>query len=238
LLPVLLRGGREEVVMTTTEPGDDEVHSLHEDHRRLTRARLINAGAAVFRRKGYSATSTQHIVDEAKVSRGTFYLHFKGKAEVLEEVFEQNHQLPAIELVRDLVPPDGKLDLLHLQAWIGRYVDLYADTCLIVRAWIQGEGKEGAKLGPAHARLFDRWIDAIASAVRDTRAQLGFDTPLDDARLRGVLMFAELERYCYYTLIRQFDVGDRDRAIELLARGWYQLLSEGAAANKRRARAR
>src|SRR3984957_20872964 len=85
----------EEVVLTKLSET-----SLREDHRQVTRNRILDAAAGVFAKRGYSGTSTADIVDAAGLSRGTFYLHFKNKAEVLIEVVTRSHLEPAFELVR------------------------------------------------------------------------------------------------------------------------------------------
>ena len=45
---------------------------------------ILRAAAAVMIRQGYDKTTMNDIADEAGVSRGTVYLHFKGKEELFE----------------------------------------------------------------------------------------------------------------------------------------------------------
>jgi TetR/AcrR family acrAB operon transcriptional repressor len=45
---------------------------------------LLNAAAAVIIRQGYDKTTMSDIADEAGVSRGTVYLYFQGKEDLLE----------------------------------------------------------------------------------------------------------------------------------------------------------
>ena len=45
---------------------------------------ILRAAAAVIIRQGYDKTTMSDIADEAGVSRGTVYLHFKGKEELFE----------------------------------------------------------------------------------------------------------------------------------------------------------
>ena len=45
---------------------------------------ILRAAAAVIVRQGYDKTTMSDIADEAGVSRGTVYLHFKGKDELFE----------------------------------------------------------------------------------------------------------------------------------------------------------
>lgn len=205
---------------------DDQVGlSLRDEQRQVTRARLIRAGAEVFQRRGYSATSTQDIVDEAGVSRGTFYLHFKSKAEVLVEVFLAMHQDPVTEMLDALDPDGNDLTVAHLGAWLAEYMSFYESTRLVMRAWIQGEGKEGAKLGPKHTELLHAWIERMAAVVRRIRQAQGIKESVKGSELRALIMFSELERFCYYAFIKGLEV-DRDSARRIIARSWHRLLTD------------
>lgn len=57
--------------------------SLREAQRELTRKRLLDAALEVFDEHGYNATTLDAIAERAGVNRGTIYLHFKNKAEIL-----------------------------------------------------------------------------------------------------------------------------------------------------------
>lgn len=62
------------------------VSPIREQQRAFTRERLVRAGAEVFERKGYLAVTVDDIVGAAGASRATFYLHFRTKADVLNEL--------------------------------------------------------------------------------------------------------------------------------------------------------
>ena len=52
------------------------------------RERLLQATIKVFSTKGYHAARIEDIIAEAKVGKGTFYLHFKGKEEVFAALLD------------------------------------------------------------------------------------------------------------------------------------------------------
>jgi AcrR family transcriptional regulator len=54
-----------------------------------TRARLIQAAASVFARRGFQAATVEEIADEAGYSHGAVYSNFAGKEELFLAVFEQ-----------------------------------------------------------------------------------------------------------------------------------------------------
>ncbi|WP_457601482.1 TetR/AcrR family transcriptional regulator [Hydrogenivirga sp.] len=73
-----------------------------------TRGRLIEAAKRVFSEKGYYNAQISHIIDEAGVARGTFYLYFKSKEEILKELLKEvveelKERIRVVDLSRDPV---------------------------------------------------------------------------------------------------------------------------------------
>ena len=61
--------------------------ATNEERRAVTRAKLIQAGRKHFAREGYEGAHTNRILEQAGVSRGAMYHHFKNKQELFEAVF-------------------------------------------------------------------------------------------------------------------------------------------------------
>ncbi len=55
----------------------------HQRQRLRTRKQLIQAAVELTLEKGYEAVTVQDITDRADLGRGTFYIHFKDKEDVL-----------------------------------------------------------------------------------------------------------------------------------------------------------
>ncbi len=64
----------------------------HARRRMQTRQRLIQATLQLVLDKGFDAISIQDITDKADLGRGTFYIHFKDKEEVVWTAFEEMYQ--------------------------------------------------------------------------------------------------------------------------------------------------
>lgn len=60
-----------------------------------TRSALIETARSWFATNGYAATSTPTIADEAGVSRGALYHHFKDKSELFRAVVEREYAIVA-----------------------------------------------------------------------------------------------------------------------------------------------
>jgi TetR/AcrR family transcriptional repressor of nem operon len=66
------------------------------DHKRQTRERILGAAAALFRRRGYSATGVDAVMASANLTAGAFYSHFRSKqfllAKALDTAFRQSRR--------------------------------------------------------------------------------------------------------------------------------------------------
>ncbi|MDT5247624.1 MAG: hypothetical protein QOJ28_258 [Mycobacterium sp.] len=69
--------------------GKPESRRTQAERTAATRARLLEAGRALFATDGYAAVSTQAIVDAAGVTRGALYHQFDDKAGLFDAVYEE-----------------------------------------------------------------------------------------------------------------------------------------------------
>ncbi len=80
---------------TTTPPSNPESRPVslpvtrHARRRLQTRQHLIETTLQLILEKGFEAISIQDITDRADLGRGTFYIHFKDKEEVVWTAFEE-----------------------------------------------------------------------------------------------------------------------------------------------------
>jgi AcrR family transcriptional regulator len=78
---------------------DSEAPNRFERHKQRTRQLLMRATLELISEKGYEEVSVQDITDRADLGRGTFYLHFKNKEEVLWMILEEyfNRETTAVD---------------------------------------------------------------------------------------------------------------------------------------------
>jgi AcrR family transcriptional regulator len=70
--------------------------------KRRTRQQLRDAAVALVLERGYDAVSIQDITDRADVGRGTFYLHFRDKQEVIAVAIQDAFEVLALHSMAPL----------------------------------------------------------------------------------------------------------------------------------------
>ena len=61
----------------------------NQDRYDATRRALLDSARQLFAQHGYAGTNTSDVVDQANVTRGALYYHFRDKAELFEAVAEE-----------------------------------------------------------------------------------------------------------------------------------------------------
>ncbi len=74
---------------TRTRPASPKVERRAHLDKHARRQQILEASRTVFARRGYHQTTIDHIVAEAGVARGTFYLYFEDKRSVFSELIDR-----------------------------------------------------------------------------------------------------------------------------------------------------
>lgn len=186
--------------------------TLREAHREVTRARLAEAAIECFSAAGYVATTIDDITVAAGMTRATFYLHFKSKADIVQEVsryLDSEYEPVYASLVRLAEAPtaDG------IEAWLG----------MTIRTW-ERTGRASAAL--TEAALLEEPVRAVqqASFERDIELlsaalQKGGRWNPAQAKARAVVLFSQLQQLFLRWSLHGWDV-DRDEITAVLTRMW------------------
>jgi AcrR family transcriptional regulator len=195
--PTLARGGA---------PTKDRV--LRPRGQRTLR-RLLDAGEAVFERRGYEAARVDDIVREAHTSHGTFYLYFANKEDLFRALALDVAEEMA-GLARSLGPiGPGAAGYRALRGWLEGLADLYERRRAVLQAWTEAE-THGSEFGRIGTDLVTEFARTLAERV-DSEATVDLDRPI--AALALVAMF---ERFLYFVAAHQLDVG-REETLDTLA---------------------
>lgn len=162
--------------MDTTPP------SRHERRRLRTRKLLIQTTLQLILTKGYGAISIQEITDQADLGRGTFYLHFKDKEDVVwtayRELFNELEQAAHKQFDRNL-PQVEYYGLLNIFRHAEENRDLY-------RVMFGGQGS-----ATLTGRVQDLMAQAFLEDIRNAPAppDINFNLPeeLEAQLLTGVI---------------------------------------------------
>ena len=82
-----------------------------EERSRRTREAILNAAAACFAKKGYSACTIQDIIERANLSKGALYGHFRSKEELFKAMIGIEHG-NGVERARALAKEPPYLDAI------------------------------------------------------------------------------------------------------------------------------
>lgn len=93
----------------------------------IRREELMDAAQALFLEKGFAATSVDEIVKQADVAKGTFYLQFKTKEDVLVALRERFVTTFCERLTKAMDGPPAEAWGRRLDAWIETVVHGYLD---------------------------------------------------------------------------------------------------------------
>lgn len=156
--------------------------------RAATRARLIDASAVVFARRGFAAASVEEITATAGLSRGAFYAHFDAKEDLLMSVLEQM-TANLDEFIRSTLEADASLHGLMTGLKGVRAGNSRGD-----RQWLllYGELRQQALRDPVvQGKLVDHYqrvLDVLCGLIDTNAALLGVSLPVPTLTLARLLL--------------------------------------------------
>ncbi len=128
-----------------------------------TRERILDVGATLFRRQGYTATGVKQIVTEAETPSSSLYHFFpNGKDQLAREIIHSSGQTyqQLVEFVFDASPDilTGVRNCFAGAAETLRQTD-YADACPIATVALE-VASTNEPLRKATAEVFESWIES------------------------------------------------------------------------------
>ena len=100
--------------------GDSPVHAPRQRRKEARPQELLAAALALFAEKGFAATRAEEVAARAGVSKGTLYLYYPSKEELLKAVIRENLGLliaEGEELVSSYDGPTADLLMVLMDTW-------------------------------------------------------------------------------------------------------------------------
>jgi len=171
---------------------------LQRRQKEETRQKLLSSAHAVFAESGYNATSVDMIVEEAEVSRTSFYRHFDDKYAVAQALFSE--LIPEVQRRWRalLAVPEPTLD--DVVAWVTSYVELLEENRVLIGVLREVDAIEVR----AQQRVLDYHNDLLAvmaARVPKLRAEAGDGAVL---RARALLLLLQVDQFSYAMSIRNW----------------------------------
>lgn len=206
-------------------PDAGPVPTLREQQKLFTRQRLVHAAVDVFRRDGYVAARIEDIATAAGASRATFYLHYRSKPDIVRELMAPL-RMESEALYRELDSLDEPT-WDELYQWMDRAVDYWHRNHAAISAVDQAVAVE-----PEIAADFVSAVQDSADAMTNHLARWS-GAEQETARLRSSMFIFQLERFCFFWVIRGLPF-DREAALTALTDSFWTALHPGLLADRAR----
>lgn len=200
--------------------------TLRDQQRQFTRARLIEAARSVMTERGYFATTIEDIASEAGASRATFYLHFNGKAELVEALIDETNG-PSVQRYRDLdaLMERGDLTPTTLRAWLSEWFGVWREGAAGLAAMNQAASTEPS-VERRMAEVSLKLIDALEHAPWNAP---GVKPKQAAAHRQRFLMLEVMSQRVLYVATAELLPLPEAEVLDVLVGLWWDVLGDDAA---------
>jgi AcrR family transcriptional regulator len=174
---------------TDSQPEPVKIQSLRDEHKRLTRERLITAAVDLFTQHGYRASSVGEIAKTAGTTPTTFYRYFNGKADIARLLQDRiNVEVKShLEALDNIERPTRKA----VRGWLDQYGQMWRRMHVLCNAFWEATSTEpelAAELVPVTYRLTESM--RLINKMPEGRTR-------DTFQARLVLMYLLMDRLFY-----------------------------------------
>jgi AcrR family transcriptional regulator len=125
--------------------------------RAARREQVLGCAVKVFSQRGYHATTVSDIIEEAGVARGTFYLYFKSKRAIFDELLDEYlkqilGQFPRVDTSPQAEPPVRQM-LGNVERVLGVLLDSQELTRILLHEAVGLDADFDRKLGEFYGQL-------------------------------------------------------------------------------------
>jgi TetR/AcrR family fatty acid metabolism transcriptional regulator len=190
---------------------------------------ILNAATRVFSEKGYATASITEIAQAADVSDGLIYKYFENKRDLLEQVLTQFYERSIAGI--EVKVAKGKNFEQRLYALVSEHLHVFIEDIDLCRLFISEVRTASDYRGSSIQQLNRRYTQILIKIV-DAGIAEGEILPDIDPRLVRDMLFGAIEHSSW----RHVN-GKKPLDVERMARGMTDVLVNGLAVRRRRARA-
>src|SRR5256885_4370198 len=152
--------------------------SKREQNKRDKEARIRAAALALFREKGFAATTTREVAERAGIAAGTLFLYVKTKEELVDFVFA-GEIAAVVDAAFATLPKKGDL-VARMMHVFGALYDFYAADLALSRVLIAEAilPQPGARSMPLTIAFFER-MGALIGEAQGARQLVAGAFPLE-----------------------------------------------------------
>ncbi len=189
---------------------------LHTEERRQ---QLLEAALVAFGKRGYHATQVSDIIAEAKVARGTFYVHFEGKREIFAAVVSQI--FAEVQAQIQNIPLDAFQEIpSQILGNLRRVTHLFLTNHLYIKLLFSDAVGLDTEFDTQLRRFYEQILDYIRRGLKQGQA-MGFVREGDV----GVLSIGILG--CVKEVFYQYILGTRKPSAKAMERDTYSFVING-----------
>lgn len=136
------------------------------NHKDSTRVKILKSAASLFAQLGFANVGINEVMEEAGLTRGAFYAHFKSKAQLYEEAM--------------VIGARDSMDLLPEHADLRSFVEGYlseghrnGDSMRCPLAFLASDvGQRESKVRNTYTKIYEGFVDRIEDYGLDRETSL------------------------------------------------------------------
>jgi AcrR family transcriptional regulator len=105
-------------------PAKPQPQPRRAEHASDTRTALVASARRLFAAHGYDGTGTEQIVEDARVTRGALYHHFRDKADLFHAVMAEAAGSVAQRLIDEQLASEAPSPLAEIQEGVAAFLDV------------------------------------------------------------------------------------------------------------------
>jgi len=185
------------------------------DGKKSARERLLDAAEVVFRERGYPAATVQDILDSSGGGRATFYVYFKGKADVAACLLERRRESGSevLATLADTRP----LTLQEVRKWLERSLQAWDDYRVLMDA-VNHAVADDPRAAHSHWAFVEEMVAPLSRRWTGEHEAVG--------RLRATMLLLQWERLLWHWLVQGVTSYDREVMLDAAAAVWLAQLED------------